>query len=467
MLFTAPAFMFVFLPLSIIFCAVFGKGRRRLCLTLVCVMYYILANVSTPINLVWLPILTVYAYCSGRLMSSVKTKKIGILLGAVPLVWLILMRQLVYYGGAYAYPVGMTLPSMCVAAYIWDVTYGEEAEVRFFDLWLYLNYFPIMLVGPFVGYADFRKCCEDGGMAQGLEGCSSGIRLFAVGVIKRIAVGAVLIEGYDKIFAYSWESPNLAIILFLLVLIYFGVFFSLSGYYDMAVGISRMYGIRMDAVRANPFKVATVNEYSKTLFGSARLWTRRYIISPIEEIKDGAFPAWLKAALYAVCTVLFIRTDLASMTLLIPLVAFSFASGLLRLDKSYKMGRTGLRAVFGVLTLLVIGVFWAFITIGASGELLFEYLDDITSGNAEYQTDMVLISFSALKYLCVILVGLVTLVPCTDWIMKIYEGLNDKRRALADYGSLAVLLVLFLFTVIFFLPAYPMYNDVPFEYIMI
>ncbi len=467
MLFTSPAFMFVFLPLSMMFCALLGKRHRRLSLVAVCTVYYFVFNIGAPINLVWLPLLTVYAYFAGQLVYLKPKKGVAVFLGLVPLVYLILMRQLAYYGADYVYPVGITLPSMCVAAYIWDIAYGERAESNFLRLWQYFCYFPVMLVGPFISYSEFSELHGSESSCITLEGCSSGIRLFAVGFIKRIAVGATLIGGYGKIFAYSWESPNLAIILLLLVLIYFGAFFSLSGYYDMAVGLSRMYGISLCAVRANPFKVATVNEYSKTLFGSARAWTGKYILSPLAVHRGKQIPRWLSVGICVICTVIFIRADYVSLSLIVPLAAFALISSFLKLDKSYKVGRTGLRAVFGVVTVLVIGAFWVFITIGALEPSLFEYLEDITSGNAEYQTDMVLISFSALKYLCVILIGLLLVIPDTDWIMRKYTRLSERRRALADYGALAAILMLFMFAVMFFLPQYPMYSYKPFEYIVI
>ena len=62
MLFTAPAFMFVFLPLSVIFCVLFGKNRRHLCLTIVGIAYYILFNMKSPESMIWLPLLILYSY---------------------------------------------------------------------------------------------------------------------------------------------------------------------------------------------------------------------------------------------------------------------------------------------------------------------------------------------------------------------------------------------------------------------
>ncbi len=468
MLFTAPAFMFVFLPLALLFCVIFGKNRKKLCLGTVCAVFHILLNMDTPMNLAWLPLLIVYAYFASQLLALKRTKLLGALLGIVPLVWLVLMRQLAYFAtDVYTYPVGITLPALCAAAYIWDVAYGETPERDFRELWLYLTFFPIMVIGPFLTYTRFKSLTEGDCICISLERMSSGITIFAAGFIKRIAVGATLMEGYGKIFAYSWESPNLAIIILLLALIYFGVFFSVSGYYDMATGISRMFGVDVPEIKANPLKVATVNEYSKTLFGNIREWSDSYVVRPIERARGKNASAFLKISACCVCTVVFLRSEPVMLALCVPLIAFSLASAGLKLDKSYKTGRSGLRALFAMVTIAVIGAFWVFVTMGGGTPSVFDYIGEIGFDNAEYQTDMVLVSFSGVKFLCVALIALILLLPRTDWVLRIYEGSSDRVRSIVDHGELVLLLGSFVFTAVFFLPQFSAYNYAPFGYIII
>ena len=284
MLFTAPAFVFLFLPLAMLFYCIFGKKRKKLCIGIICAVYYIMLNMSSPEHLVWLPLLILYSFCSAELCSQKRSRVMSVALGVVPIAWLVIMRQLAYCEGQDVYPVGITMPALCAAAYIFDSARerfyadGTPKITRFLDLWLYLTFFPLMILGPFISFDKFLRLTSEDEMTVSLYRSTTGVRLFAAGFIKRIAVGAVLIEGYAKIFAYSWESPNLAIILFLLIILYFGVFFTVSGYYDMSVGLCRLFGMDVPEVDANPFKVATANEYSKALFGNVRVWSDRYVI---------------------------------------------------------------------------------------------------------------------------------------------------------------------------------------------
>ncbi len=473
MLFCAPAFVFLFLPLSMIFYCVFGKKRKKLCIGVICAVYHILLNIYSPEHLIWLPLLILFCFSAAELCRQKNSRVASVLLGLVPIVWLIIMRQLAYYDGGEIYPVGITMPALCGAAYIFDSVgespYTSERHklLQFCDLWLYLTFFPLMILGPFVSFDKFIRLTDEDEMKISLYNGAEGIRLFAGGFIKRIAVGAVLMEGYTKIFAYSWESANMAIILFLLVLLYFGVFFTVSGYYDMSVGLCRMLGMNIPAVAANPFHVSTANEYSKALFSCVREWSDRYIVEPLCKSMGKVPGGFLKVCACCICTVIFIRSDLTALALSIPLIAFCCASAVLKLDKSQKSGRTGLRMLFGVLTVLAVGAFWAFITIGSAENTVSGLIEQISFENAEYQVDMVLISFSMLKYLFVALIAFVTLLPRFRWARSLYERMSERKRAVVDYGGLGITLVLFVFTVVFFLGGFEQYNTALFDYIII
>ncbi|MBO7310951.1 MAG: hypothetical protein J6U86_06125 [Clostridia bacterium] len=464
MLFTAPAFMFVFLPLSVIFCVLFGKNRRRLCLTVVGIAYYILFNMKSPENMIWLPLLILYSYFSARMICMRRNKPVAIILGALPVAWLITMRALATSYLEFAYPVGITLPALCAAAYIWDIAYGDDAERNLGRLGMYFLFYPIMLIGPFIGYSKFKEIVDEANIEMSLERCALGIRLFSLGFIKRIAVGAVLIDGYKRIFDYSWDSSNLSIIFLLVVLIYFGAYFSIWGYYDMAAGISQLYGVNVEKTDANPFKIATVNEYCASIFGSVSIWTNKYIVSPISSFVGNKDMWFLRVCVTCICVLLFIKSELAVLALSIPLIVFSVASLKLGLDGKRKK-RIGPRAVFGFLTVMLVGAVWVFITMLGSPQL--RELNEITFENAEYQTDMVLMSFSGLKYLFVIIVAALSLLPSSRAVERAHSKMNSKMGTFFDYGAVVALLIMFVFTVVFFLPQFEIYNYKPFMYVLL
>ena len=467
MLFTAPAFVFLFLPLSMFFYLLFGKNNKKRCLLIICGLYHLFLNMAHPLNLIWLPLIAIYAFFAQKTVQMCRRRWLTVILCAVPVIWLVMIRSMVYLGiDGFKYPVGITVPVLAAVSYIMDSLDAERGIDDILRVLLYIGFFPVMLLGPFIRYRDFCELTEENEISVSLSGVADGLKLFALGFIKRIAIGAVLIDGYQRIFAYSWEAHSFGVILVLLMLVYFGVFFSVSGYYDMGVGVANMFGIRIQPVVANPFTVATVNEYSKTLFGSVRMWTESYVLCPIRAIRKKNESRTVKVITYCLCIFLLVRSEFAMLVFTIPLIAFSLLSAALRLDKRSGKSRTGLRWLFGMLNVLVLGAFWVFVTMGGENSVL-QYIKDITVNNAEYQTDMVLVTFSGAKYLFVTLMAIGVVLPHMGWVRRGYAGAESRTRAVVDYGALFALLALFIFAVIFFLPQFPEYNTNPFNYLII
>ena len=198
----------------------------------------------------------------------------------------------------------------------------------------------------------------------------------------------------------------------------------------MAAGLSQIYGIDIPEVKSNPFKVATVSEYSDALFSGVKVWSDRYIVSPLVKLTGNNGGGFVSLFVMCVCICVFVRSELTVIALAVPLSLLALASSRLGIEK--KKGHSGVRILFGVITVMVIGAFWVFVVM--SGQPQFFGIDDITFENAEYQTDVVLMSFSGLKYLVVIAVGLATLLPNTEWPARVYSRLGKKFRALCDYG---------------------------------
>ncbi len=468
MLFTAPAFIFLFLPLSVLFVAIFGKVHRRLCLCAISAAYCVLLNIQDPINILCIPLLTVFAFFAARLATALKARAVGIVLGVAPILWLAIMRTAAYtdaYG--FVYPVGITMPALCASAYIFDASRSGEAEKNIGKLWSYLSFFPLMILGPFIGYSRFCELTDDKNVRMGLERGADGVLLFVTGFVKRVAVGAVLLDGYEKIFSYSWETPNVTIIVLLIVLIYFGIFFSVSGYYDMSVGLCRIYGIDVREIKANPFSALTVEEYGEALFVNVKEWSRTYLVAPVCRLFGVRGGEYVGAVITCICVVLAVRTDMTALALALPIGLFACLSRLLHLEKRGGRRRTGLRVLFGMLMMLIIGVLWIFVTLEGGAQAMIDYIGDISLENAEYQTDLVLIAFSGAKYLLVSLIGLFLLVPRMGFAERAYDRSTERTKIFWSSVRMISLLAVFVMTVVVFSGSAAAYDQSLFKYVII
>ena len=119
MLFTAPAFVFLFLPLSLFFYLLFGKNNKKRCLLIICGLYHVFLNMAHPLNLIWLPLIAIYAFFAQKTVQMCRRRWLTVILCAVPILWLVMVRGMVYLGiDGFKYPVGITVPVLASVSYI-------------------------------------------------------------------------------------------------------------------------------------------------------------------------------------------------------------------------------------------------------------------------------------------------------------------------------------------------------------
>ena len=459
--------MFLFLPCSLCFYAIIGKERRRTCLTVIFFFYQILLNVSAPLNILYLPCLAAYCYLAAKLLMIKKKALLCTVLCALPYVVLFTVRGLAYFGpDGFKYPVGFTVAVLFSTSYI-VTQYRQKRGMLggMLDLILYISFFPAMIVGPIIRYDDFVRLIAKPNISFDRTNLASGARMFVIGVIKRIAVGAVLYEMYDVFFTLLDDTPSVIVTIFILVTIYFATFFTISGYIDIGVGLSRMYGLSLETFTvADPFRASTFTVYFGNLFTGLSLWIDDYLISPlISRIGENKkrLPSLVRAVCYGFVAILFIRSTPAMLSLSVPVAIFFYIGLRFRLDEKLST-RTGLRALMTILTMTAVAVVWIFIMLG-DPKIVVNYIGDITSENPEYRMDQILSTFSWLKYIFVMLVASLVM-----WLSRVESHTRAPELATktvlpaAQYIAFVLLIVLFFFTVIFFLPQFSVHDSVPF-----
>ncbi len=467
MLFTSPAFMFLFLPFSLCFYAIIGKERRRTCLTVIFFFYHVLLNISSPLNMLYLPCLIAYCYLSAKLLRIKKSAPLCVVLCSFPYVVLFAVRWLAYFGpDSFNYPVGFTVAVLFSTSYI-VTQYRQKREMLGgkLDLILYLSFFPAMIVGPVIRYEDFVRLAAKTDISFDRTNLASGIRMFAIGVIKRVAVGAVLYEMYDVFFTLFRDTPNVVVTIFILVTIYFATFFTISGYIDIGVGLARMYGLSFETFAvADPFRASTFTVYFGNLFTGLSMWTDDYLVTPL--LSRGGenkkrLSSFVRAVCYGFVAILFIRSTPAMLALSALVAVFFYIVFRFRLDDRLAM-RSGLRALMTFITMTSVAVVWIFIMMG-DPKIVVDYLGEITGENAEYRMDQILSTFSWLKYLFVMLVaGIVMWLSRVESYTRAPELSGQKVYPAVQYIAFVLVIVLFFFTVIFFLPQFSVYDSVPF-----
>jgi alginate O-acetyltransferase complex protein AlgI len=178
-------------------------------------------------------------------------------------------------------PVGISFYSFQLIAVLIDAGRGQQLGVRSFrELLLFIMFFGHLIAGPIMRGREFFP------QLHVLPGPStaqlrSGSLLFLAGVIKKVVladavlsprVDALFASGADLSIAAAWLAP---------LLFGFQIYFDFSGYVDLALGMSRLFGLELMPNFSTPFLARTPSEFWSRWNITLSRWFGDYVYIPL------------------------------------------------------------------------------------------------------------------------------------------------------------------------------------------
>ncbi len=171
-------------------------------------------------------------------------------------------------------PVGISFYTFQILSYVVDVRRGKtEAQKSFFNLLLYISFFPQLIAGPIVKYGDIKEQIMSRTVTLG--GTALGIRRFIFGLSKKVLISntaAVVAEA-----AFGAESPSWLLAWAGAVAYCIQLYFDFSGYSDMAIGLANMFGFSLLENFNYPYCAPTIRDFWKRWHISLTSWFREYV----------------------------------------------------------------------------------------------------------------------------------------------------------------------------------------------
>ncbi|MHB1110451.1 MAG: MBOAT family O-acyltransferase [Devosia sp.] len=185
-------------------------------------------------------------------------------------------------------PAGYSFYAFMAASYLIDAWRGDLAPERHAgQLALYLAWFPKILAGPIERVTSFLPQVRST-IAADPARTVSALQLIGWGLFKKVVIADNLAPVVDNAFAIAaYASP-----LELLIAVYFfafQIYCDFSGYADMAIGLSRLFGIDLMENFRRPYLSRGVSEFwSQRWHISLGRWFRDYLYIPLGGSRSGA-----------------------------------------------------------------------------------------------------------------------------------------------------------------------------------
>ena len=171
-------------------------------------------------------------------------------------------------------PVGISFYTFQILSYVVDVRKGAvKVQRNIFCLLLYITFFPQLIAGPIVRYQDIQSQIESRTVTA--ERTAHGIRRFISGLGKKIIISNTAAVIADAAFAgeeisafFAWAGA---------VCYCIQLYFDFSGYSDMAIGLSGMFGFTICENFNYPYSAVSIRDFWKRWHMSLTTWFREYV----------------------------------------------------------------------------------------------------------------------------------------------------------------------------------------------
>ena len=187
-------------------------------------------------------------------------------------------------------PLAISFFTFQQIAYLVDTYRGETREYSFLHYCLFVTFFPQLIAGPIVHHKEMLpQFAKDSLYRLRSKNLAIGFTIFAIGLFKKVMIadnisvyatpvfsaaeaGAILtfFEAWTGAIAYSLQ-----------------LYFDFSGYSDMAIGLARMFGVRLPLNFSSPYKSTSIIEFWRRWHMTLSRFLRDYLYIPLGGSRAG------------------------------------------------------------------------------------------------------------------------------------------------------------------------------------
>lgn len=178
-------------------------------------------------------------------------------------------------------PIGISFYTLSLIAYVVDCTLRRTtAEKNILKFVLFVSYFPKALMGPISSYDKLKE----EGLFQNHKFSDQeflpSLTRIAIGVVKKVIIADVIAlyvnATYNNINNESGVGLVLGSLLYSIQL-----YCDFSGYLDMAIGVSGLFGIKLEENFKTPYLSPSIKFFCQRWHITLGAWLKKYIYIPM------------------------------------------------------------------------------------------------------------------------------------------------------------------------------------------
>ena len=295
MLFSSLEFLYLYLPVTLLFYFICPVRYRNFVLLFVSLAFY---GWSEPVYLFLMVFTILVDYTAGLLIFKARAPRarrawliaavvinLGLLAFFKYSPWLLDTLRCVP-GLSFlpelslALPIGISFYTFQALSYVIDVYRGTVSAQRDpIAFGTYVTLFPQLIAGPIVRYSDVDAQLTS--RSHSIWQAASGARTFVCGLCKKVLLANPMGELFAVMRDLPTERQTTVGAWFGIVCFTVQIYFDFSGYSDMAIGLGRILGFRFPENFYYPMTACSVSEFWRRWHITLSAWFREYVYIPL------------------------------------------------------------------------------------------------------------------------------------------------------------------------------------------
>jgi len=188
-------------------------------------------------------------------------------------------------------PLAISFFTFQQIAFLVDVYRNQANETDLLTYSLFITFFPQLIAGPIVHHGEmmgqFKKAIPS---AQALwDNLAVGLSIIAMGLFKKLILAEKMAFWSDRVFdsALRGGDPTFIEAWVGVICFTFQIYFDFSGYSDIAIGLARLFGIRLPLNFDSPYKATNIVDFWRRWHITLSRFLRDYIYFPLGGNRKG------------------------------------------------------------------------------------------------------------------------------------------------------------------------------------
>lgn len=187
-------------------------------------------------------------------------------------------------------PLGISFFTFTQIAFLVDTHQGKAREYDFVHYLLFVTYFPHLIAGPILHHKQMMpQFAEAKTYRVDAANISVGLTIFAIGLVKKVLIADRLALIATPVFSSTLGHghPALAEAWAGALAYTLQLYFDFSGYSDMAIGLSRLFNVKLPLNFASPYKAVNIIDFWRRWHMTLSTFLRDYLYIPLGGNRKG------------------------------------------------------------------------------------------------------------------------------------------------------------------------------------